>query len=110
MDFNKLKIATKVNTKTKSKTTTESKISLPIRKSSERSEVEKPKQVMKNFNISMYKQVYHFCDICDTEKVHIIKESSVNCAYCESSYRISYHNQYKVIPIIYVPLNNFIFI
>lgn len=107
MDFNKLKVATKVNSKKVSKTSSKAKISLPIRKESE---VEKPKPVMKNFNITMYKKSYQFCDKCDTETVHILKEDMNTCIYCNSSYKVFFHNQYKVIPIIYVHQNDLIFL
>lgn len=94
IDFSKVKVSKQVNKK--------EKVSSSIRKTNEVEKV-RPKIEMKNFNISMYKQVFQFCDKCDVTTVHTVKQESVNCIYCNKSYNISYHNQYKTTPLIYVP-------
>lgn len=105
IDFTKAKISKGVNKKEKRTTGGKPKadISIPIRSSTVSPKL---KLEMKNFNISMYKQVYCFCDKCETETVHYLKDQRTNCMYCNSGYTFAEYSKNKpvletTIPYIY---------
>lgn len=94
MDFSKLEVAGKQNTKAKSKKIIPSK-----RKTTTVSETQvqvKKEPLMKNFNISMYKQVFQSCDTCDCSTVQYMKDGKAICIYCKGETKFQEYNSIPV--------------
>lgn len=83
MDFSQFKTEGRVNSKQSTTPTKKKKVSSSIRTTEEEPKV-KAKPLDKNFNISMYKQVYQYCDGCKIETVQYFNEGCANCMYCKS--------------------------
>lgn len=111
LDFSSFNIEDKVNGKPKTKEQPKKNVISPIRSTEELPKT-KPKVEMKNFNISMYKQVYQYCDKCEIETVQFLKESCANCMYC--NHKTSYGEYVSTLKVVSKPISlnyhNFILI